>query len=684
MARGRTRIKALLLAACIAAGLVVVNSGASATITQPGPNNYAGPLSCPRPGFDWCTNDTSDVVQSSNGGQNVFDAAGSANKVSQTNTTGPNTATCNLSANADVTSLSCDLTLNGDGGNTVNANIVSTTPNTSQSSGAPLGTVIQDAFESLKVVETSTIGNNSVNVTDMKIQQNAETHLTDLGVPVTHSQEGLAVTDINQQTQIGNNSAVVNHHRFGSSIADGASPSEVQDVRNNGASDPNNQIILFQRATGATGTNYAKARGVYSLYEEAHIRDINLPAIQQRKQHQWHVGGGWKVLGDADAPNNPSPTATIIDFGSPPPPGADCTTYDGFQKLGTILTFEGLLTDNPSTTPTDERRQDDKLPVDILPLTGSPDVATVAACSKLEAPAGTAQTASLSVDGHADQAVTGAIAATLVGTTSSRIDFSDQTVHESIVCTPGGCTTTAGGVTGSGTNVSAVAGTPFAGQVASFRNADPTNRPVTSATINWGDGSAPSTVPITDSGTYPQAVNGTHTWNFPGTYPISVTLKYADTSTAATMSSTATVSNPAYQFPAGGAFVIGDKAGQFADARPGSNVTFWSEKWNPPNPMSSGKLAPSSFKGLENTVTNPTCGQPLPTWETRTGNSPPPPAGTLPRYMGVIVASNIAKNGNTPTGNIARIVIVDTLGNTYAPNPSSDGKGVVVAVVCSS
>ena len=91
-----------------------------------------------------------------------------------------------------------------------------------------------------------------------------------------------------------------------------------------------------------------------------------------------------------------------------------------------------------------------------------------------------------------------------------------------------------------------------------------------------------------------------------------------------------------------------------------------------------------SFKGWENTVTNPTCGSPAPTWQSKSGNSPPPPAGTLPRYMRVIVASNVGKAGSNPAGNIARIVVIDTQGNAYNPNPASNGSGVVVNVVCTS
>jgi uncharacterized repeat protein (TIGR01451 family) len=127
-----------------------------------------------------------------------------------------------------------------------------------------------------------------------------------------------------------------------------------------------------------------------------------------------------------------------------------------------------------------------------------------------------------------------------------------------------------------------------------------------------------------------------------------------------------------YCVVAGGNFVIGDH-----NAGTGTAVTFWGAQWWKLNSLSGG-AAPAAFKGFEKMPATVTCGT---NWSTRTGNSPPPPAGPLPAFMAVIVASSISQSGSTISGDTAHIVVVKTnLG--YAANPGHAGTGTVVAQLC--
>lgn len=74
----------------------------------------------------------------------------------------------------------------------------------------------------------------------------------------------------------------------------------------------------------------------------------------------------------------------------------------------------------------------------------------------------------------------------------------------------------------------------------------------------------------------------------------------------------------------------------------------------------------------------PACGIP---WSTGPGASPPPPAGPLPAYMGVIVSSSIDKAGSGIAGNTTHVVIVRT-DPGYDANPGHAATGTVVAQAC--
>lgn len=134
--------------------------------------------------------------------------------------------------------------------------------------------------------------------------------------------------------------------------------------------------------------------------------------------------------------------------------------------------------------------------------------------------------------------------------------------------------------------------------------------------------------------------------------------------------SSASASTLTFAFLSKGAFVVGDGSDT-------GSVTFWSDEWWQLNSLSGG-VAPLSFKGFAgNTSTPPACGK---AWTTAPGNSPPP-AGSLPSYMGVIVSSSVAKSSSTISGDTVEIVVVKT-DPGYSPNPGHPGTGTVVGVYC--
>jgi FtsP/CotA-like multicopper oxidase with cupredoxin domain len=132
-----------------------------------------------------------------------------------------------------------------------------------------------------------------------------------------------------------------------------------------------------------------------------------------------------------------------------------------------------------------------------------------------------------------------------------------------------------------------------------------------------------------------------------------------------------------FSFPSRGAFVLGDLS-----VAGGGTLTWWGSNWSKANSLSGG-AAPSGFKGFVSTVTLPTstppaaCGGP---WSTSGGTSPPP-TGTVPSYMGVLVASSTVKSGSIISGNTVSIVVVK-VDPGYDPNAGSPGTGTVVATFC--
>lgn len=137
--------------------------------------------------------------------------------------------------------------------------------------------------------------------------------------------------------------------------------------------------------------------------------------------------------------------------------------------------------------------------------------------------------------------------------------------------------------------------------------------------------------------------------------------------------SSANASTIVFQYTDGGNFVVGD-----VNAPVGGAITFWSDAWSTLNTPSGGR-APDSFKGFSHSPAGvTTCGG---TWQTRAGNSPPPPS-IIPTYTAVLVSSTVTKAGAVVTGDKPQLVVIST-NPGYAPHPGAAGTGTVLAVLCS-
>jgi PKD domain len=205
----------------------------------------------------------------------------------------------------------------------------------------------------------------------------------------------------------------------------------------------------------------------------------------------------------------------------------------------------------------------------------------------------------------------------------------------------------------------------FSGPVATFTDANPF-APVSdfTATIDWGDSSiSPGVVTGPTGG--PFTVSGSHTYATLGNHTIMVSIVDEGGSTATAGPCTVLIYTPV-------PFVIGD-----GNSAVGTDVTFWGAQWWKLNTLSGG-AAPASFKGFALEPSTPSCGT---NWTTGPGNSPPPPAGPLPSFIGVIVASSISQSGSQISGDTVQMVVVET-NPGYSSNPGHAGTGTVVAQIC--
>src|SRR5216684_3914999 len=99
------------------------------------------------------------------------------------------------------------------------------------------------------------------------------------------------------------------------------------------------------------------------------------------------------------------------------------------------------------------------------------------------------------------------------------------------------------GIAVTGLNITATAGVPFSGQVATVSDPNATNPGQLSAFIDWGDGSSPSAGTV--SGTSPTfIISGTHTYATTGSFIIIITVTDTTTGLSSSSPGTATVTGP--------------------------------------------------------------------------------------------------------------------------------------------
>jgi len=518
-------MSALLLASSTAASASTVQGNSSLPV-----NNFAGP-SADCPGVTWNCTTATDVIQNSGGGQNVYEAQGDGGSAVQNNTTGPNTATCNVSTTAGASTQTCNLTQAGDGGNTINA-----TFSAAPSSGSlSFATVTQSAAQRLVTSQSSTNGNNSLSAaTTINEQANS---VVDASTPVTHTQDSFVFAGVKQVASgAGNNSATLQLDRTLTSTARGGPTTELQDSNAipstsdidtsacEGTALANGNACVYQRANGTASTNHLSLREADTKTQNG----TDLTSSQANQQQGRNAQTEWLGLNDVQTPNNLP--GTTVDNGT----GGGS---DGLTKNWSMAS-QGLLGQAIPGT----RAQYDEI---ILGSIGrlSPWTETSNEKSTLTAPDGTHQIVALSASGHADGNWSGELNASMSAGTKHQakiVDFSGQDINVSLDCEQNNdvaCGTS--GVTGTGTNFSAVEGQSFSGQTATFSDPNTSDSGFT-ASIDWGDGTSSAGTVSGGSGSF--AVNGTHTYADEGTHTVLTTLSKGST-TAGTAQATATVSD---------------------------------------------------------------------------------------------------------------------------------------------
>ncbi|MDD5190013.1 MAG: InlB B-repeat-containing protein [Dehalococcoidales bacterium] len=121
-------------------------------------------------------------------------------------------------------------------------------------------------------------------------------------------------------------------------------------------------------------------------------------------------------------------------------------------------------------------------------------------------------------------------------------------------------------------------------------------------------------------------------------------------------------------------FVIwGGNTANMSDIQVGKSVYFWGAQWW--KQVKAGNFKKSnSFKGWASSVSGTG-------WSTRPGNSSNPPEA-IGKYIGVIVSTQIAKDGSYISGNMPLVVIVNVDDPaSYDNNPGHEGTGHISAIV---
>jgi uncharacterized repeat protein (TIGR01451 family) len=414
-----TRLKAALVAVCLAAGLLALgSSGVLATVTsQDGPVNYAGPGPCPTGTTDCliATGDV-DVVQTApTTGSNTVDCRGNNCKATQggsTDTARPtNVAACKNTTTAATSDQRCELHQLG------TSNSITADLGAAPSTGGVvnLATVSQNSEQ--RFVTGQEGATNSL-VVKGNINQQA-TSTVDATTPVNHNQRTLLQSQ-NAMIASSSNTADIAVARTQNSTATGATPTQLQD---NAAGSETDGAVgglgALTLAAKSAGTNAIKVRATDTKNQNA--TSLNLG---QATQQQGHATGGWLVdLSGTDSGVANAGGAPDIDLGTP-------GTTDGVTKTWTQHA-QGVLGGGIA-------KDQDQLDTIRIPIIGqSPFTVTSSAKNTLTTDDGGHQVCGASSVGHAKTNWTGKLACDMHAGAKAQtpsVSFSATDVNASIAC----------------------------------------------------------------------------------------------------------------------------------------------------------------------------------------------------------------------------------------------------------
>lgn len=286
------RLAASVATISVLAGLMVAAVPAPASaVTLDGVNNFAGPADqCPS-GWE-CTTDTSDVVMTSDGGENRAVCTGPCT-VSMTNTSGPNNATCTQSSTTSGETQTCDITQVNDTG----SNSITATQTAALTADSILTGVAQAFAQAVKADQQNGSGDNVLT----GAQSIAETATTAIAAVLSHDQEGTQSVDADSTTVDGDITINVSQNLAFDSDAAGLLVTQNQNTANGG---PNQDVNVVARSQSGvvdivSGQDQDLDQNATGL--------VGTPLLQAA-QTQGSDTGGAQLTWDADSNNTCSVT----------------------------------------------------------------------------------------------------------------------------------------------------------------------------------------------------------------------------------------------------------------------------------------------------------------------------------------------------------------------------------------
>lgn len=264
----------------LAAGFVLGGAPAASAVTQNGPNNFAGPATmCPGPGWN-CTTATTDVVQVTTGGQNVFHCGAASCEVVQQASSGTNRVTCDQAGTANGTT-SCTFDQDNQSGPNI-ANVSQTDTLTSGNATAALG---QTSTQRVTGTQHNVDGTNALDLAQ-RMTYSATGFLT-----VDLTQDAFQLATIEQLSDSGDQTA--NLDQAQSLAQNGTGVLGTTQRQNTGGSGPNNSIEIDQKSQ--SGDNQLGVKQEETLNQGA------TPILGNVTQLQGRTGGGEHFVWDVNS-----------------------------------------------------------------------------------------------------------------------------------------------------------------------------------------------------------------------------------------------------------------------------------------------------------------------------------------------------------------------------------------------